>query len=78
MTVSITGPTGPRVGTDDGAAGPGRRKMFRSIDSDYPSPRCGVWRPGTDARRARGPWEWDVLLDWVSRSTPPNLIEASP
>jgi hypothetical protein len=79
MTVTMTGPTGPRVCTDDGAAGPWRRQMFRSIDSDQLSPRCGprVRTPGADARWAHGPWEWDVMLDRVSRSTPSRFFEAS-
>jgi len=80
MTVTMTGPTGPRVGTDDEAAGPGRRKTFRSIDSDYYlSPRCGPWvrPPGADARWSHGPWGWGVMLDWVSRSTSSNHLEAS-
>jgi hypothetical protein len=79
MTVTMTGPTGPRVGTDYEAAGPGRRKTLSSIDSDYLSPRCGLWvrPPGADARWAHGPWEWDVMPDCVSRSTPSNHLEAS-
>jgi len=80
MTVTMTGSTGPRVvGTDDGVARPGRRKTFRSIDSDYPSRRCGPWvrPPGAHARWAHSPWEWDVLPAWVSRSTASNHVEAS-
>jgi hypothetical protein len=78
MTVTIISPTGPRVDTDHGAARPGRRRTFRSIDSDDPTPRCRPWvrPPGADARCAHGPWEWDVLLDWVSRSTSSNHLEA--
>ena len=76
MTVTMIGPTGPRVG--GGVARPGLRAVWRSIDRHHVVPvQCGsrVRPPGVGGNCSHRGWARDAMR--MSRRTP-NLPGATP